>query len=40
VFAYMAGHGAVVGGEYYFVAHDTTGGSTSATAGKWSEEWF
>jgi uncharacterized caspase-like protein len=24
VFAYMAGHGAVVGGEYYFVAHDTT----------------
>ena len=24
VFAYLAGHGAVVGGEYYFVAHDTT----------------
>ena len=24
VFAYMAGHGAVVGGQYYFVAHDTT----------------
>jgi uncharacterized caspase-like protein len=24
VFAYMAGHGAVVGNEYYFVAHDTT----------------
>ena len=24
VFAYMAGHGAVVGGEYYFIAHDTT----------------
>ncbi len=23
VFAYMAGHGAVVGGDYYFVAHDT-----------------
>ena len=23
VFAYMAGHGAVVGGEHYFVAHDT-----------------
>ena len=23
VFAYMAGHGAVVGGEYYFVAHNT-----------------
>ena len=24
VFAYMAGHGEVVGGEYYFIAHDTT----------------
>jgi hypothetical protein len=24
VFAYMAGHGAVVGGQYYFVAHDTS----------------
>jgi uncharacterized caspase-like protein len=24
VFAYLAGHGAVVGDEYYFVAHDTT----------------
>ena len=24
VFAYLAGHGAVVGGEYYFIAHDTT----------------
>ncbi|WP_165248058.1 caspase family protein [Paludisphaera soli] len=24
VFAYLAGHGAVVGGQYYFVAHDTT----------------
>jgi hypothetical protein len=24
VFAYLAGHGAVVGSEYYFVAHDTT----------------
>jgi uncharacterized caspase-like protein len=24
VFAYLAGHGAVVGGEYYFVAYDTT----------------
>jgi len=23
VFAYLAGHGAVAGGEYYFVAHDT-----------------
>lgn len=23
VFAYMAGHGAVVGGDYYFVAHNT-----------------
>jgi len=23
VFAYLAGHGAVVGGEYYFVAHNT-----------------
>ena len=23
VFAYMAGHGAVVGGDYYFIAHDT-----------------
>ena len=23
MFAYLAGHGAVVGGEYYFVAHDT-----------------
>ena len=24
VFAYMAGHGEVVAGEYYFIAHDTT----------------
>jgi uncharacterized caspase-like protein len=24
VFAYLAGHGAVVGDEYYYVAHDTT----------------
>jgi hypothetical protein len=24
VFAYLAGHGAVIGGEYYFIAHDTT----------------
>jgi hypothetical protein len=24
VFAYLAGHGAVVGGEYYFVAHNTS----------------
>ena len=24
VFAYLAGHGAVVAGEYYFIAHDTT----------------
>jgi hypothetical protein len=24
VFAYLAGHGAVVGGDFYFVAHDTT----------------
>ena len=24
VFAYLAGHGEVVGGEYYFIAHDTT----------------
>jgi Caspase domain len=24
VFAYMAGHGAVVGGDYYFIAHNTT----------------
>ena len=24
VFAYMAGHGEVVGDEYYFIAHDTT----------------
>jgi hypothetical protein len=23
MFAYMAGHGAVVGGDYYFIAHDT-----------------
>ena len=23
MFAYMAGHGEVVGGEYYFIAHDT-----------------
>ena len=23
VFAYMAGHGAVVGGDYYFIAHNT-----------------
>ena len=24
MFAYLAGHGEVVGGEYYFIAHDTT----------------
>ena len=24
VFAYLAGHGEVVAGEYYFIAHDTT----------------
>ena len=24
VFAYMAGHGEVVGGDYYFIAHDTS----------------
>ena len=24
VFAYLAGHGEVVGGKYYFIAHDTT----------------
>ena len=24
MFAYMAGHGEVVAGEYYFIAHDTT----------------
>ena len=24
VFAYIAGHGAVVGGEYYYVAYDTS----------------
>ena len=31
MFAYLAGHGAVVEGEYYFVAHDTNAGQSPST---------
>ena len=34
VFAYLAGHGAVVGRECYFVAHDTTAKASPPTASR------